>query len=87
MSALGQKRTYAVQQRMSALPPIATAKADICRNGDVSGPEREQPQFYRSSSTPRIIGMHLPPILVAVTLPALLSALAMSRLGRPISMP
>jgi hypothetical protein len=29
MSALGQKQTYAVQHRMSALPPIATAKADI----------------------------------------------------------
>src|SRR5262249_1584694 len=29
MSALGQKQTHAVQQRMSALPPIATAKADI----------------------------------------------------------
>jgi len=29
MSALGQKRTYAVQNDMSALPPIATAKADI----------------------------------------------------------
>jgi len=42
---------------------------------------------YRSSSTPRIIGTHVPPIWVAVTLPALLSALAMSRLGRPISMP
>jgi hypothetical protein len=28
MSALGHKRTYAVQQLMSALPPIATAKAD-----------------------------------------------------------
>src|SRR5262245_55480416 len=28
MSALGQKQTYAVQQAMSALPPIATAKAD-----------------------------------------------------------
>ena len=27
MSALGHKRTYAVQQPMSALPPIATAKA------------------------------------------------------------
>ena len=27
MSALGQKQTYAVQQSMSALPPIATAKA------------------------------------------------------------
>src|SRR5262245_5354952 len=29
MSALGQKRTYALQKAMSALPPIATAKADI----------------------------------------------------------
>jgi hypothetical protein len=29
MSALGQKRTYALQQAMSALLPIATAKADI----------------------------------------------------------
>src|SRR5690349_16127032 len=28
MSALGHKRTYAAQQSMSALPPIATAKAD-----------------------------------------------------------
>src|SRR5262249_4493380 len=27
MSALGQKRTYAPQQGMSALPPIATAKS------------------------------------------------------------
>jgi len=30
MSALGQKRTYAAQQVVSALPPIATAKADFC---------------------------------------------------------
>src|SRR5262245_6167551 len=29
MSAMGHKRTYAVQNGMSALPPIATAKADI----------------------------------------------------------
>jgi len=28
MSALGHKRTCAVQKGMSALPPIATAKAD-----------------------------------------------------------
>src|SRR5262245_35470874 len=28
MSALGQKRTHAVQQSKSALPPIATANAD-----------------------------------------------------------
>src|SRR5215510_6918026 len=31
MSALGQKQTYAVQKPMSALPPIATTKADIAR--------------------------------------------------------
>jgi len=31
MSALGHKRTYALQKNMSALPPIATAKADIDR--------------------------------------------------------
>jgi hypothetical protein len=29
MSALGQKQTFAPQKVMSALPPIATAKADI----------------------------------------------------------
>jgi len=29
MSALGQKRTFAPQNSMSALPPIATAKADF----------------------------------------------------------
>ena len=29
MSALGQKQTYAAQQSMSALPPIATKKANI----------------------------------------------------------
>src|SRR5262245_9626840 len=29
MSALGQKRTFALHQPMSALPPIATAKVDI----------------------------------------------------------
>src|SRR4029453_8182760 len=32
MSALGQKRTCAVQSAMSALPPIATAKADSRRS-------------------------------------------------------
>jgi hypothetical protein len=29
MSALGQKQTPALQKAMSALPPIATAKADM----------------------------------------------------------
>jgi hypothetical protein len=42
MSALGQKQTYAAQQVMSALPPIATAKADIgssrpCMNPRLKG--------------------------------------------------
>jgi hypothetical protein len=32
MSALGQKQTFALQQVMSALPPTATAKADIPQN-------------------------------------------------------
>ena len=31
VSALGQKRTYAVHNGMSALPPIATAEADIVK--------------------------------------------------------
>jgi hypothetical protein len=34
MSALGQKQTCAPQNVMSALPPIATAKA-TCRDGDI----------------------------------------------------
>jgi hypothetical protein len=29
MSALGHKQTFALQKAMSALPPIATMKADI----------------------------------------------------------
>ena len=43
MSALGQKQTFAVQNGMSALPPIATAKVDfpqtICltRKADMCG--------------------------------------------------
>ena len=36
MSALGHKRTYAPQQAMSALHPIATAKADIKNAGPVT---------------------------------------------------
>jgi len=41
MSALGQKQTYAVQQAMSALPPIATAKADM-------------PQMVMSALSPKV---------------------------------
>jgi hypothetical protein len=39
MSALGQKQTYAAQNVMSALPPIATAKAAPA-NGHVSLPPK-----------------------------------------------
>ena len=35
LSALGQKQTCAAQNGMSALPPIATAKADIASWGMV----------------------------------------------------
>jgi hypothetical protein len=34
MSALGQKRTCAAHKPMSALPPIATGKADIGAAGN-----------------------------------------------------
>jgi hypothetical protein len=84
-----------------ALPPKAdmcSALAYVCFGPEADiqdrkchvrlGPEQTLiGDAYRSSSTPRIIGTHVPPIWVAITLPALLSALAMSRLGRPISMP
>jgi hypothetical protein len=36
MSALGQKRTYALQQAMSALAPIATSIAYFQKNGSVA---------------------------------------------------
>ena len=35
MSALGQKRTCAMHQPMSALPPIANTKADIRRRASM----------------------------------------------------
>jgi hypothetical protein len=71
MSALGQKQTFGSASVMSGLGSEQTLMRDA----------------YRSSSTPRITGTHVPPIWVAITLPELLSALAMSQLGRPISMP
>src|SRR5262249_54705657 len=40
MSALGQKQTYAVQIAMSALPPIATAKADIRKRSCLLYPQK-----------------------------------------------
>ncbi len=44
MSALGQKQTYALQQAMSALPPIAdmcSALADVC-----FGPKADIAQLF-----------------------------------------
>src|SRR5215510_1734539 len=49
MSALGQKQTYAVQNRMSALPPIATAKADM--------PKWSCPLYPRKRHQTRHMGM------------------------------
>jgi|GEM_PF-2071347 hypothetical protein len=42
MSALGHKRTYAVQKGMSAFPPIATAKADMSPQMIVSALPRKR---------------------------------------------
>jgi len=53
MSALGQKQTYAAQQSMSALPPIATAKADIVQPAKSVGPIIKTGLVgVRSGSTP-----------------------------------
>src|SRR5262245_34154216 len=49
MSALGQKQTCAVHQSMSALPPIATAKAD--------SRERSCPLYPRKETSPSVIGI------------------------------
>jgi hypothetical protein len=43
MSALGQKQTYAVHQPMSALPPKATAKADIGSGRPFMNPRPREP--------------------------------------------
>ena len=40
MSALGQKQTYAVHKRMSALPPIATAKAKFSQKSGLLYPRK-----------------------------------------------
>src|SRR5215475_14254001 len=45
--ALGQKQTYAAQQVISALLPIATAKADICAS---SCPLYPQKQTYAAQT-------------------------------------
>src|SRR5262249_39947229 len=46
MSALGHKQTYAAQKGMSALPPIATAKADSGKQSCLLYPQKRT--FIRS---------------------------------------
>src|SRR5215510_14464168 len=41
MSALGQKRTCAAQEGMSALPPIATAKANCRKRSCLLHPQKQ----------------------------------------------
>jgi hypothetical protein len=41
MSALGQKQTFASQNGMSALPPIATAKADFRKRSCLLYPQKQ----------------------------------------------
>jgi hypothetical protein len=50
MSALGQKQTYAAQQVMSALLPIATAKADICASSCPLYPQKRTCAVQRPMS-------------------------------------
>jgi hypothetical protein len=47
-SAMGQKQTFAVQKGMSALLPIATAKADICASSCQLYPESRHVQRSRA---------------------------------------
>jgi hypothetical protein len=53
MSALGQKRIYAVQQVMSALPLKATAKADIGEVNSVSNLAMRRPPAASERQIPR----------------------------------
>ena len=71
MSALGQKRTYAAQQVMSALHPIATAKAKFhkwpcplyvkSRHMQCNNHVRFTPDSDRESGFPRKVMSALPP--------------------------
>ena len=58
MSALGQKPTYELQQAMSALPPIATAKADMCLRSCLLYPRKRTCAVQKGMSA-------LPPIATA----------------------
>jgi hypothetical protein len=55
MSALGQKQTFALQQAMSALPPIATVKADMPQTVMSALPPKADINF--SSADPRQDGV------------------------------
>src|SRR5262245_6153950 len=50
MSALGHKQTYASQQVMSALPPIATAKADIRKRSCPLCPRKQRCAVHKRMS-------------------------------------
>src|SRR5262245_5941578 len=50
MSALGHKRTCAMQKGMSALPPIATAKADIRKRSCLLYPRKRTCAVQRRMS-------------------------------------
>src|SRR4030095_13523186 len=52
MSALGQKQTYAPQKAMSALPPIATAKADSRKSSCLLYPRKRT--LCCSKATPKV---------------------------------
>ena len=51
MSALGQKRTFCIAQAMSALPPIATAKADIVHSNSRAELAHSS-RMHRASGSP-----------------------------------
>src|SRR5512139_1189020 len=56
VSASGHKRTFAVQRAMSALPPIATAKADVvCVTPAVPQKELMQPRALRVALSPQAL--------------------------------
>jgi hypothetical protein len=60
MSALGQKQTYAVRKAMSALPPIATAKADLCSAMGVKPVEQRKAEFFATMERINRLGVLLP---------------------------
>src|SRR4029434_7369066 len=91
MSALGQKRTYALQQAMSALHPIATAKADmrkrscpLCPQADMCsalayvcfGPKEDTRTSSKTSNWSSMSGNVLSPVTFGVQSPRTQSGLS-----------